>query len=259
MGLEQLKEIGFTRGEIKVYFALLETGLSTKGKIAKKAGVSESKIYEILNRLSNKGLVSSVAKMKGSKTVMHYKAADPIMLKEFLERKREEIDREEKVVENLMPLLKMKMKASEKEYSVVVYEGFRGIKTANKELLENATGKDEWLAMGVRSDKSKKYNIYWINFLKQRAAKGIKSRVIFIDKVSWYFNEFLKLRLTKVAYLPSITPVAVVVLGNNVMIYNYEHPSCLKITNDDVSQSFTSFFESLWKIAKLQKWVRHTF
>lgn len=254
MELEKLKEIGLTTGEIKVYGALLEIGLSAKGKISKKAGVSESKIYEILNRLSKKGLVSFVEKRKGGRIVMHYKANDPVMLKEFLNAKRHEIDNEEKIVEKFLPLLKMKMKAVEKEYSAVIYEGFNGIKTANKELLENAIKGDEWLAMGIRSDKPKEYNLYWINFLRQRAAKGIKARAIFVDKNTWYFNEFIKLKLTKVAYLPSISPAAIIVFGSNVMLYNYEeYPSCLKIVNNGIAESFKSLFESMWKIAEIQK------
>ena len=253
MELEQLKEIGLTVGEIKVYLALLESGLSTKGTIAKRAGVSESKIYEILGRLSKKGLVSFVQKRKGAKTVLCYKANDPTMLHDFLAQKRQAIDREARIVDKALPLLRMKMHAAQKEYSAVIYEGFKGIQVANKELLEHARKGDEWLAMGVRSDKPRTYNAYWISFLKQRAAKGIRARAIFVDKGSWYFNEFLKLKRTAVAYLPSVSPAAVIVFGTSVMIYNYEdYPSCLKIVNEGIARSFTSLFESLWKMAAVQ-------
>ncbi len=198
-------------------------------------------------------MVSFVEKRKGVKSIMHYKANDPVMLKNFLDKKRQEIDSEQKIVDNIMPLLKMKMKAAEKEYSAVIYEGFDGMKTANKELLENAIKGEEWLAMGVRSDKPHKYNVYWINFLKQRTAKGIKAKVIFIDRDTWYYNEVKKLKLTKIAYLPSVSPAAIIVFGSNVMIYNYEeYPSCLKIINGGIAKSFKSLFEGLWKMAYLQ-------
>ncbi|RMD45562.1 TrmB family transcriptional regulator, partial [Candidatus Pacearchaeota archaeon] len=52
-----LKEIGLTNGETKVYLSLIKIGESTVGPIAKKSGVSLSKIYEILNNLIKKGLV----------------------------------------------------------------------------------------------------------------------------------------------------------------------------------------------------------
>ena len=253
MDLKELKEIGLTSGEIKVYLCLLEAGISTKGKIAKKSGVSESKIYEILDRLSRKGLVSFIKKRKGSKDVLNFKASDPVMLKEFLEKKKEEIVREERIVDKMMPILKARMNAAEREYSAVIYEGFKGIRTANKELLESASKDDEWMGMGVRSDKKRQFNIYWTNYLRQRAAKGIKARLIFVDKGSGYFKELSRIRLTKIAYLPSVSPAAIIVFKNNVMIYNYdEHPSCLKIVNEGIAKSFRSMFEGLWKMAEPQ-------
>ena len=60
MNEELLKEIGLTPGEIKVYTALLENDLSRTGKISKLSGVHTSKVYPILDRLIEKGLVSYI-------------------------------------------------------------------------------------------------------------------------------------------------------------------------------------------------------
>ena len=49
-----LEEIGLTEGENKVYLALLKLGSSTIGRIIKEAQVSNSKIYDILDRLNKK-------------------------------------------------------------------------------------------------------------------------------------------------------------------------------------------------------------
>ena len=57
-----LEDIGLTRSEINVYLALLELGSSTTGKIIDKAKVSSSKIYEVLDKLIQKGLVSFIIK-----------------------------------------------------------------------------------------------------------------------------------------------------------------------------------------------------
>ena len=56
---------------------------------------------------------------------------------------------------------------------------------------------------------------------------------------------------TQVGYLKGISPVAVIVTKNRVMIFNYEsHISCLAITNDEIAESFKGFFESLWSLAE---------
>ena len=56
--MEILQELGLTQREIRVYLALLELGSTTTGSIIKRSEVPNSKIYEILESLQNKGLVS---------------------------------------------------------------------------------------------------------------------------------------------------------------------------------------------------------
>lgn len=46
-----LEEIGLTQNETKVYLALNELGTSTISPIVERAGISNSKIYIILNKL----------------------------------------------------------------------------------------------------------------------------------------------------------------------------------------------------------------
>jgi len=251
MDIEKLREIGLTEGEIKVYLALLELGSSTKGPIAKKAKVSESKVYEIIDRLKNKGLVTSVLKKKNSKEIQNYKASNPILLKDFLNKKREEIEKEEKLLDSILPSLQAKLQVKESEYSAVIYEGFKGIQANNREVLEIISKEDEWIGMGVRSSKAEKYNSFWVNWLKQRAEKGGPARILFVDYGTDYYKKISKIKNTKVGYLKGIAPSAVTMTKNRVMILTYgDTPSCLAITNKEVYDSFKSFFESLWKMAK---------
>ena len=42
MDIKILEELGFSKGEVKVYFALLELGESSIGPVAKKSGVTAS-------------------------------------------------------------------------------------------------------------------------------------------------------------------------------------------------------------------------
>ena len=55
-----LEKLGLTKGEIKIYFALNELGKATVGPIGEKSKVSKSKIYDILNKLIEKGLVGYI-------------------------------------------------------------------------------------------------------------------------------------------------------------------------------------------------------
>ena len=63
--LEELFQVfGLTQNEIKVYTALLHLKKGTKTPIVRESGVLSSKVYEILDRLIKKGLVSSFKENK---------------------------------------------------------------------------------------------------------------------------------------------------------------------------------------------------
>src|SRR3989338_7912448 len=90
MDISNLKKIGLTEGELKLYDALLELGESTRTELAKKSGISPSKIYDVANRLLEKGIISSVKK----NNVIHFSASDPERIKDFIESKEKEISEE---------------------------------------------------------------------------------------------------------------------------------------------------------------------
>ena len=69
----ELQKIGLTDGEAKVYLALTEIGSSTVGPIVKKANVAYSNVYDILNRLIEKGIVSFILRNK----TKYFQAASP--------------------------------------------------------------------------------------------------------------------------------------------------------------------------------------
>ena len=59
MDYSLLEKIGLTNSEIKVYLALIDTGASTVGPITSKSKVASSKTYELLDKLIEKGLVTT--------------------------------------------------------------------------------------------------------------------------------------------------------------------------------------------------------
>lgn len=68
MELEYLKKIGLTNGEIKVYSAVIESGISPLNKIHEKTAIERRNIYDILNKLIEKGLISYTQE-KGKKNI----------------------------------------------------------------------------------------------------------------------------------------------------------------------------------------------
>jgi len=57
-----LTELGLNEKEINVYLACLELGTASVAEIAKKSGVKRTSIYNFLEDLKNKGLISEIKK-----------------------------------------------------------------------------------------------------------------------------------------------------------------------------------------------------
>jgi sugar-specific transcriptional regulator TrmB len=57
-----LQEIGLAPTEISVYTALLKTGSAKVGVLIREVSLHRSRVYEAINRLIEKGLVSYIIK-----------------------------------------------------------------------------------------------------------------------------------------------------------------------------------------------------
>ena len=100
---EALKSIGLTEGESKVYLGLLSVGTSSVGPIIDKSGVSASKVYIILDKLVNKGLVSIIVQKAGKQ----FTPASPERLVELLGEEEEKIKKNRERVKNVLPHLNL--------------------------------------------------------------------------------------------------------------------------------------------------------
>lgn len=247
MNEQLLEEIGLTKGEIKVYLTLLKLGETTTGKIIEEAQISSGKIYEILEKLIKKGLVNYIIKEK----TKYFSAGSPNRILDYIHEKEKDLKiKEEELVKQLPSLLDIQ-KAGKKAYETNLFKGFKGIQTAIFEALESLTEKDEILAMGIISHKKEQYNLLWQRWHKERINRKIICKAIFSDRNTDYFKAFQKMKFTELRIVFGLTPSPIDVIGNRVLIFTYgEEPSCLSINNPEIAQSFRTFFETMWKIAK---------
>ena len=130
MAYAALREIGLTESEIKVYIALLTLGSSTSGPLTQKSGVARSKIYEVLERLISKSLVSYIVKQK----TKYYQAEDPIMIQEYLDLKEKNYRQQRIRVDKLIAQLQAEKQSVKKQSDAQLYSGFRGIQTVHEHM-----------------------------------------------------------------------------------------------------------------------------
>ncbi len=247
MNEKLLEEIGLTKGEITVYLTLLKLGETTTGKIIEEAQISSGKIYEILDKLIKKGLVSFIVKDK----TRYFSAASPNRILDFLHEKEKELKLKEEQIKQELPNLLKLQSIEKKKYETRLFKGLKGFESAIFEALDELTPKDEVLGMGIITTKGKQYNSLWQRWHKQRIKRKIKVKAIFSDTATEYYKNFRKMSLTEVRVLEGVTPTAVDVMGKRVLILTHgKEPSVLSIYNEEIAQSFTTFFYNLWDIAK---------
>jgi len=241
-----LESAGLTKNESIVYLTLLQIGTSRTGKILKSSKLNSGKIYEILNSLMNKGLVSESI----IDNIKNFSAAPPNEIINYINKKKEALEKQETNIKSILPQLKAIKETKSKETKVFVYTGFKGFKTAVNEILKEEKIGHEHVGMGIRHDKPKKYNDYWLGSNRKTSKDKLKRRLLFSQK-SKYQKDYSIVSNTKIRVLPNITPAAINVTGNKTLILNYEEEGTfVLIENKAIAKSFKNFFEQLWKIAK---------
>lgn len=241
---ELLRSCGLTENESLVYLALLKLGKSKSGEVVREAKVSGGKIYETLYKLVDKGVV----KMVLENNVKHFIANSPETLVSYLEKKEKEISFKKNELTKVLPQLSDLQKQDLRLELVSMIKGVRGISPIVNESLKKG---NKILIMGVRSSKNVKYNNFWRNWHRERINLKKKARLLFADKDTSYWNFFKKQKFTEIKALQGLSPSAIMVIDNESFIFSYEKEfTCVHIKSKEISSSFETFFNSLWKIGE---------
>src|SRR3989338_7085356 len=132
MDYKMLQDIGLSERESKAYLSLLRKGKSSIGFIVQDSGIPRSKIYEVLNRLIEKGLVSFALEGK----IKVFFAVPPKRLNEFIE---DEIEKKQSKLKEIIEKLE-EIKPKSSGYGVEILVGKRGLKAFFNMLLDIKKG-----------------------------------------------------------------------------------------------------------------------
>ena len=234
--LQTLKNLGIEVKEASVYLALLKLKETTATKIAETTNLDRTLIYQLTNKLIERGLVAYVIK----NNVKYFSAANPNKLIQDIKEKENQLHA-------ALPELIALTKEEDKETKVEVYRGKEGIKTILREILRN---KKDYVVFGEEGKLQETFPIEFEWFLKDIVKLGIKERVLVredLRNIAW------KTKNSDFRFLPKeyLSPALTVIYGNKVAIFIWKEPYYVSvILNKQVADSFRSYFELLWKIAK---------
>ena len=164
MDLKIIQEIGLSNTEVKVYLALLELGSALAGEITKKSMVNRTNVYDALERLIEKGLVSYV--ISANRKV--FEPVKPERLQNILKEKQEKLD-------SILSELKLKYKMSKPKEEATIFKGKKGIKSILEDALKE---KKEIYAYGAEGRFKNLFPAYHKHWNSRRAKLGIKVNMI---------------------------------------------------------------------------------
>lgn len=153
-----LQSLGLTEKEAKVYLANLEIGTNVVSEIGKKAKINRVTTYDILQKLTQKALVSSFTKNK----LKYFTAEDP-------EKVFSEYQKRIKNLEESLPELK-RLTGETKHAKVRYFEGIEGIKKIYEDTL---TAKTELLNYANSAEIRNHWPEYDEEYVAKRHAKKI--------------------------------------------------------------------------------------
>jgi sugar-specific transcriptional regulator TrmB len=245
---QYLRDLGFTEGEEKVYLALLKLGSSTSGPIAKEAGVSRSKLYEILERLAKKGVVGHYKK----NNVSYFRAAPPRRILDHLKQRQENLRLKQDAFAKKLPLFEELIGQKEIAREAEVFEGMEGIKNIREEALGRMESGDVMYYIGPPSSGYKNVTAYWDDWNRRRIKKKITAKIIFNQDAEYFGKRRAKQAYTDVKYLNKTgnSHAWIEIYGDIIAIAMKEKtPMSIVIRNPLVAQSFKTYFDCLWVVA----------
>ncbi len=243
-----LEAAGLTPGEARCYLALANLGASTAGPVTKAARVSSSKVYEILGRLIEKGLVTTFT----SNGARRFQAGSPQRLLEYLDAEQERVAERKAELAKALPRLLGRTKPAAR--SAALYEGYKAVKGFFIDVKARLPAGAERLALGAAEghpDTPAAVRFFaWEH--RQRIAQGLRMRIIFDPALRRTVGrKHEKLALTRVRYLPLRIPASMAVQGDVVdfLVWKGE-PVLFAVTSSEAAGAQRVVFERLWERAK---------
>jgi len=237
-------------------------GPSTSGPIINETGVANSIIYRILNSLIEKGLVSYIIKEK----TKYFRAAEPQRILTYIEERKEKLDKNKKLIENVIPQLLALGQHSE-ETEIQIFEGFNGFITAWEICYSKLKKGEELHSWGVYPVQEERFHLYWERDHKRREKAGLKIKILFNIGTN---KEILQNRNSytgcNARYMPTNikTPAWFAVYKDITLISlqtrKFESkektttkPLIVVIKNKEIAETFEAYFQDFWNRSKSLK------
>ena len=241
---KEIGKLGLTANEAKVYTILLKLGSSLAGDITKNTGIHRRNVYDSIERLMEKGLISFVI-INNRK---YFEAANPSRLLTILDEKKEAINRAKKELEPIVIKLNT-IKELQPKQEVRFFKGAEGFKTVYEDILNT---KKDYAGYGPGEQIEKVLRHYFNHFVKERIKSKISIKLIYNENSRG--KKFTKNSFSEIRFLPEefSSHAALRIYGNKVaiLLFSEEEPIAIVIENNSIADGYRKYFNVMWNSAK---------
>ena len=243
-----LEEIGLSEKEQKVYLELLKIGTGKAGVLAKKTELNRTSVYDVLESLGRKGIISSYR--KGAQT--YFSASDPKRLLDHLEQEKAEqaarLDKGKKRLEELLPQFVSLQDIAPNRPKVRFYEGEKGMQEAYEDTL---TSREPIMAYANVATMHEALPDFFPQYYKRRAAKKIFIRAICPRNASTEerhahdqeeMREMRFLPTEQMTFSPEVN-----IYNNKMLIASWKEKMAIIVESKELADLQRLTFELVWQ------------
>ena len=246
--INELKNLGLSDNEAKVYLAMLELGPSSVIEIARKAEINRPTAYVQIESLKKRGLVST--QMKGKKQI--YMAESPEHLEGMLDNQLHEIAVQKEMFSSVLPNLLSLYQSSGSRPTVRFFDGKEGLLRMQELVLKS--GEKEVLGITPMDELLNLFPGHKSSYTSRRIKKGIRAKLIYTSAQGPILKDSDEkmLRESKFVSLEKMPFRGgdLTIFGSSVALTALRGQiSGVVIENAAIAESFRQFFNFLWKFA----------
>lgn len=235
---KQLQELGFSEKEAQIYISLNTYGPSPASTLAKRTNIKRGSIYDILNSLIEKNVVTSF--QQGAYT---YFGIDDI--KKVIQQEKEKV----KIAHEVVDILKT-LQQTQETIDIQYYNGEEGYKEMYEDILQAKT--DE-IRVFIHLDNfhSVLDPIYEEKWTLKRIKNKIKARLIMQDTpyAQKFQAEDKKLfRETRLIQKPVFESTCILYSDYITLFDAKEHFTGIRIHHKNFANMFSAIFNGYWEI-----------
>lgn len=240
-----LIELGFNKNEAKVYLSLIKFGESDANQLIKDTKFHKNIIYDNLEKLINKGLVSYI--QSDNKKI--YKLENSNNLIEFFISKKEEIEKKENIAKEVAKEITKINQLKTFKQDAKIFKGKQAIKTFYNETLN----KGDYVVFGAPKNSIEIMGeLFWKVYNKRKMEKKIKAKMIFNQELKEFSkqisNKDNSIRFFEKEFEP-LTETHIQANYVAIIVWTAE-PIIFYIEDNEVAESYRKYFEKLWLSSK---------